>query len=65
MSSRSGRGKAGEGILLACEIDLGSERLASVFLPKLDRLGAAFAEATHETGIVIFTRGRRLGIDES
>jgi hypothetical protein len=53
--------KGARGLLLACEIDLGCERLASVFLPKLERLRdllSAAAEADR-SGIVVFTRGSR------
>lgn len=53
--------KRGRGLLLACEIDLGCERLTSVFLPKLERLRellSAAAEADR-AGIVVFTRGSR------
>jgi hypothetical protein len=53
--------KGGRSLLLACEIDLGCERLTSVFLPKVERLGSVLSAETSgcEAGIVIFTRGRR------
>jgi hypothetical protein len=49
------------GLLLACEIDLGCERLATVFLPKLERLSELLSDAAEgdRAGIVIFTRGSR------
>jgi hypothetical protein len=55
-------GRAGtRGLLLACEIDLGCERLATVFLPKLDRLRELLIDAVEgdRAGIVVFTRGSR------
>jgi hypothetical protein len=58
---------AGSGLLLACEIDLGCERLATVFLPKLERLRELLNDATEgdRAGIVVFTRGnRRVGLLE-
>jgi hypothetical protein len=49
------------GLLLACEIDLGCERLATVFLPKLERLRELLNDAAEadRAGIVVFTRGSR------
>ena len=55
-------GRAGtRGVLLACEIDLGCERLATVFLPKLERLRELLNDAAEgdRAAIVIFTRGSR------
>jgi hypothetical protein len=52
-------GAEARGLLLACEIDLGCERLATVFLPKLERLRElldAVADADR-AAVVIFTRG--------
>jgi hypothetical protein len=48
-------------LILACEIDLGSERLNGVFLPKLGRLAEALNQrnAGGRGGIVVLTRGRR------
>jgi hypothetical protein len=49
------------GLLLACEIDLGCERLATVFLPKLKRLRGLLSDVAEvdRAGIVVFTRGSR------
>ena len=49
------------GLLLACEIDLGCERLTTVFLPKLERLRELLNDAAEgdRAGIVVFTRGSR------
>ncbi|MEA2416431.1 MAG: Replication-relaxation [Thermoanaerobaculia bacterium] len=49
------------GLLLACEIDLGCERLATVFLPKLERLRELLNDAAEgdHAGIVVFTRGNK------
>jgi hypothetical protein len=49
------------GLLLACEIDLGCERLTTVFLPKLERLRELLNDAAEgdRAGILIFTRGSR------
>jgi hypothetical protein len=54
-------GAGTRGVLLACEIDLGCERLATVFLPKLERLRELLNDAAEgdRAGIVIFTRGSR------
>jgi len=48
-------------LILACEIDLGSERLNGVFLPKLGRLAEALDQrnASARGGIVVLTRGAR------
>jgi hypothetical protein len=48
-----------QGLLLACEVDLGCERLDAVFIPKLNRLGRLLDDVVEEerTTIVIFTRG--------
>jgi hypothetical protein len=47
------------GLLLACEVDLGCERLNAVFIPKLNRLGQLLEDVADEesTAIAIFTRG--------
>jgi hypothetical protein len=62
-------GRAGiQGVLLACEIDLGCERLATVFLPKLERLRKLLSDAAgrDRAGIVVFTRGsQRIGLIEA
>jgi hypothetical protein len=52
---------ATRGVLLACEIDLGCERLATVFFPKLERLRELLSDAAEgdRAGIVVFTRGSR------
>lgn len=49
------------GFVLACEIDLGAERLKGVFLPKLVRLAAAVQgwAGTSRSAILILTRGGR------
>jgi hypothetical protein len=49
------------GMLLGCEIDLGAEPLASVFLPKLRRLARLLDEArdTKHAAIAVFTRGAK------
>jgi len=54
-------GTGTRGLLLACEIDLGCERLATVFLPKLERLRELLNDAAEgdRAGIVVFTRGGR------
>ncbi|MGA8806605.1 MAG: replication-relaxation family protein [Thermoanaerobaculia bacterium] len=54
-------GTATRGLLLAWEIDLGCERLATVFLPKLERLRELLNDAAEgdRAGIVVFTRGSR------
>ncbi len=54
-------GAGARGLLLACEIDLGCERLATVFLPKLERLRELLNDAAEDdrAGIVVFTRGSR------
>jgi hypothetical protein len=54
-------GAGARGLLLACEIDLGCERLATVFLPKLERLRELLNDAAEgdRAGIVVFTRGSR------
>lgn len=56
---RAGMGT--RGLLLACEIDLGCERLATVFLPKLERLRELLNDAAEgdRVGILVFTRGNR------
>jgi len=48
-------------VLLACEIDLGCERLATVFLPKLERLRELLSDAAEgdHVAIVVFTCGSR------
>jgi len=44
--------------VLACEIDLGSEPLKSVFLPKLLRLGETVRpEGGERAAVVVLTRG--------
>jgi hypothetical protein len=54
-------GAGRRGLLLACEIDLGCERLVTVFLPKLERLLQLLDDAAEgdRAGIVVFTRGSR------
>jgi hypothetical protein len=54
-------GAGARGLLLACEIDLGCERLATVFLPKLERLQQLLNDVAEDdrAGIVVFTRGSR------
>ena len=54
-------GAGSRGLLLACEIDLGCERLATVFLPKLERLRELLKDVAESdrAGIVVFTRGSR------
>ncbi|HKO56342.1 MAG TPA: replication-relaxation family protein [Thermoanaerobaculia bacterium] len=51
--------KSRSGLRLACEIDLGAERLAGVFLPKLERLITSLDEDGSAAGILILTRGDR------
>jgi hypothetical protein len=48
-----------QGLLLACEIDLGCERLHAVLIPKLNRLARLLEDVAEEerTAIAIFTRG--------
>ena len=54
------RGSKGVRLLLACEIDRGTENLGRVFLPKLRRLAQALRESAGErTGILVLTEGRR------
>lgn len=59
--ARWSAGTRARGLLLACEIDFGCERLASVFLPKLARLRELLSDAAEadRAGIVVFTRGSR------
>jgi hypothetical protein len=59
--ARWSSGTRARGLLLACEIDLGCERLATVFLPKLERLRELLNDADEgdRVGIVVFTRGGR------
>lgn len=59
--ARWSAGAGTRGLLLACEIDLGCERLATVFLPKLDRLQQLLIDAAEadRAGIIVFTRGSR------
>jgi len=54
-------GAEARGLLLACEIDLGCEGLATVFLPKLERLRELLnaAAGPDRAAVVIFTRGNR------
>ena len=54
---RSGR----QGLLMACEVDLGCERLRAVFIPKLDRLERLLRDAVEDDriAIAIFTRGMK------
>ena len=54
-------GREGDrGFLLAVEMDLGAERLKSVFLPKLARLRTAAIDwaASSPAAILVLTRGR-------
>ncbi|MEA2238894.1 MAG: Replication-relaxation [Thermoanaerobaculia bacterium] len=59
--ARWSAGAGRRGLLLACEIDLGCERLATVFLPKLERLRELLNDAAEgdRAGIIVFTRGSR------
>jgi hypothetical protein len=52
------------GFVLACEIDLGAERLKGVFLPKLARLVAAVEgwAGTSPAAVLILTRGGRRAV---
>lgn len=54
---RSGR----QGLLMACEVDLGCERLRAVFIPKLERLDRLLRDAAENDriAIAIFTRGMK------
>jgi hypothetical protein len=50
----------GEAVLLACEIDRGTENLTTVFLPKLRRLADMLRETADERyGILVLTEGER------
>jgi hypothetical protein len=54
---RSGKGVS---LLLACEVDRGTENLATVFLPKLRRLARSLRESAGDrTAILVLTEGRR------
>jgi Replication-relaxation len=54
------RNAKGVNLLLACEVDRGTENLASVFLPKLRRLAQTLRESAGErTAILVLTEGRR------
>ena len=54
------RSSKGVSLLLACEIDLGTENLARVFLPKLRRLARSLRESAGErAAILVLTQGRR------
>jgi hypothetical protein len=54
-------GAGSSGRVLAAEVDLGTEPLKSVFLPKLVRLGALLAESGggSRSGIAVLTKGKR------
>ena len=54
-------GAGARGLLLACEIDLGCERLAAVFLPKLERLCELLNDVAEgdRAGIIVFSRGAK------
>jgi len=45
------------GLIFACEIDLGGERLTRTFLPKLETLHSLITEWSVETKILILTQG--------
>jgi hypothetical protein len=54
------RGRKGVDLLLACEIDRGTENLTSVFLPKLRLLSKMLQEAAQDrTAILILSDGER------
>lgn len=49
----------GSRVLLACEIDRGTESLAQIFLPKLRRLTESLRESGGRAAILVLTEGRR------
>jgi hypothetical protein len=54
------RNSKGVSLLLACEVDRGTENLARVFLPKLRRLAFSLRESAGErAAILVLTEGRR------
>ena len=63
LAIRKPRGRD-RGFVLACEIDLGAERLKSVFLPKLTRLATAVRvwAGSSPAAILVMTRGGRRAV---
>lgn len=54
------RNPKGVSLLLACEVDRGTENLATVFLPKLRRLARSLRESAGDrSAILVLTEGRR------